>query len=94
MAVEQIGKYTVFRGDELGRGGFGTVYRARHEDGRIMAVKMLTMKHHKRSAILEATNFLKRPIDHENIVQLLDIVRPPPHYDLYIYSWSTVQMGT
>ncbi len=81
----QIDNYTVFKDDEIGRGGFGTVYRARDADGMIVAVKKIIVKGNKRSAIQEAEIFFKRPLSHENIVQQLHIARPEPHFDLYIF---------
>ncbi len=81
----KISNYTVFKDDRIGRGAFGTVYGARHEDGRVLAVKEIDVQHNKRAAIQEAMSFYKQPRIHENIIQIFEISRPEPQYDLYVF---------
>ncbi len=83
--TEQIGQYTVFKEDEIGRGAFGTVYGASDADGTVIAVKKIITQHHRRSAIQEVISFYNRPPTHENIIQLFEIARAPPQYDLYVF---------
>ncbi len=42
--TEKIGDYTIFRDDKIGRGAFGTVYGAMHEDGTVLAVKEIDVQ--------------------------------------------------
>ncbi len=83
--TEQIGQYTVFKDDEIGRGAFGVVFGARHADGRVVAVKRIDTESHQRAAVQEVISFYNRPINHKNIIQLFEIERPPPKYDVYIF---------
>ena len=83
--TEQIGQYTVFKDDEIGRGAFGVVFGAKHTDGRVMAVKKIDTESHQKAAVQEVIAFYNRPINHDNIIQLFEIERPPPQYDVYIF---------
>ncbi len=83
--TQQIGDYTVYKDDEIGRGAFGTVYGARHFDGTVVATKKIVTERHRRSVIQEVINFYNRPPVNENIIQLFEIERPPPNYDLYVF---------
>ncbi len=73
MTLEQIGPYK-FEG-VLGRGGMGTVYRARHQDsGELHAVKVLaqnfTREDHFRQRFESEIRALIK-LDHPNIVRIL-----------------------
>jgi serine/threonine protein kinase len=73
MALEEIGPYK-FEG-VLGRGGMGTVYRARHrESGELHAVKVLaqnfTREEHFRNRFESEIRALIK-LDHPNIVRIL-----------------------
>ena len=72
--VEIFG-YTVDLMDELGRGGFGTVYKGfNRESAETVAMKKVS-KMEKRKAITEAVRcyYLKRRIVHRNIVKVFDV---------------------
>ncbi|MCI0341026.1 MAG: protein kinase [Planctomycetales bacterium] len=69
-----IGPYEVL--EEIGRGGYGVVYRARHgENGRVVALKLLVDSEGAESAPTQ--RFLReielaRALDHPGIVRVLD----------------------
>ncbi|GMH15162.1 hypothetical protein Nepgr_017003 [Nepenthes gracilis] len=58
------------RNRKLGEGGFGPVYKGKLEDGRVIAVKMLS--HNSRQGITEFTNEVKllSRAQHRNVVNL------------------------
>ncbi len=64
----------------LGSGGFATVFRAEDKDGNKVAVKILDLKSkdEKKAAIREIS--LWKPLEHENIVRLLDYGLDPQPY--------------
>jgi serine/threonine protein kinase len=69
----QLGRYTIH--ETLGRGGMGTVYRARTRDGQEVAIKIINPtltidETNKRRFAREAQAMAK--LAHRNIVQILD----------------------
>ncbi len=74
MEMETIvGDYVVSMRRALGRGTFGSVYPARHEDGRKIAAKQIDSEKRK-SAMKELEAFHKMPCDHENIIKIHDVI--------------------
>ena len=71
----QIGNYTVLIDQEIGRGGFGNVFKAINSDRQIIAAKKINLKFHPQAHIREAISFYNRPPQHVNLVQLYDIER-------------------
>ncbi len=70
----QIGHFKVFVLEKLGKGGFGTVYKAKDRRGQDVAAKEINMEDHPDEAAQEAANFYKlKPIKHQNIVEILDV---------------------
>ncbi len=69
--------YTVHNTHRLGRGSFGTVYKATSPDGRHIAAKEISLERHDTSTIIkEAMNFYKiRREKHPNIVNIYDVKR-------------------
>ncbi len=82
--IKQIGSYTVFKKERIGRGGFGTVYRAKNEDGQHVAAKKIIIENSLKSPFQELTSYLLLP-DHDNIVKLYDVEVLQPRNDLYVF---------
>ena len=60
--------------DELGRGGFGTVYKGTNRFGKTIAVKKINKKERtKASAESVKFHYLKRIISHRQIVDVYDV---------------------
>ncbi|MEZ6189042.1 MAG: serine/threonine-protein kinase [Planctomycetota bacterium] len=78
----QLGSYTIL--EELGRGGMGAVYRARHEpSGRTVAIKRLLPELLTNPELLERfrrEGLALRGVEHPNLVTVLDgqLVGPAP----------------
>jgi serine/threonine protein kinase len=76
---ERSGPYEIL--EEIGRGGMGVVYKARHGvTGRLAAVKVMQAGHAPEE---ERARFLKEAravaaLSHPNIVQIYEVVAPPP----------------
>ncbi len=69
-----IAGYTVNLRDRLGKGGYGTVYRAKDGKGNTVAAKEIDKDPSGRAALKELENCTKqKQISHENIVKILDI---------------------
>ena len=66
--------YTIDFMEELGRGGFGTVYRGYDGDQNALAIKKVSKKNKDR-AIAETvrSHYFKDKIDHNNIVSVHDV---------------------
>ncbi|KAM7267322.1 hypothetical protein ACFE04_009488 [Oxalis oulophora] len=60
---------------QIGEGGFGTVYKARLEDGQLVAIKRAKKEHfaNLRTEFSSEVNLLSK-IDHRNLVKLLGYV--------------------
>ncbi len=71
--AHRIGDYTVYTTQQLGRGAFGTVYKATHNDGRQAAAKEILYNLHPRAAGAEVDKVLKLPQDHKNIIKIYDV---------------------
>jgi serine/threonine-protein kinase len=72
MTQQDFCNYTLL--DELGRGGMGTVYRARTSNGNIVAIKVLAP--HLQHNLQERERFKREPKlmpKHPNIVAVLDV---------------------
>ncbi len=71
---QDIAGYTVYFRQQLGRGGFGTVYKARNKEGILVAAKQVDTIRSERSAIRELESAQKHAkLRHENIVKILHI---------------------
>ena len=70
----EIGGFRLNLVQEIGRGGFGTVYKGYNIDGRIAAVKKVSKRDRKKAAS-EAVRFhyLKETIIHPNVVTVFDV---------------------
>ncbi len=68
----QIHNYTVNLEKEIGRGGFGNVYKATNSEGQTVAAKKINLRLHANAHIKEAISFYKRPPQHENIIDLYE----------------------
>lgn len=82
----KIRNYRIDIDNELGRGAFGIVYMAHDGDNRSLAVKKITTnltKNRRRSLVQEAAMLLRNPTKHENIVELIKVVKDD--FDLYIF---------
>ena len=75
MAVQySIAGYTVYLRDHLGRGGYGTVYKAKDGKGTVVAAKEIDKDPTSRGALKELENSIKqKQLNHKNIVKILDI---------------------
>ncbi len=73
--VIQIGNYTIHLYQDLGRGGFGAVFKATNNEGATVAAKKIDLRLHPRAHIREAISFYNRPPEHENLIQLFGIKR-------------------
>ncbi len=73
--VKQVGNYTIYLEQELGRGGFGVVFKARNNEGTTVAAKRINLREHQRAHIPEAISFYNRPPEQVNLIQLFDIKR-------------------
>ena len=67
----QVGGFRLNFMQELGRGGFGTVYKGYSQSGRVAAIKKVSKKD-RRKAATEAVRFhyLKETIVHRNVVSV------------------------
>ena len=70
----KIGGYRLNFMQEIGRGGFGTVYKGYNQEGRVAAIKKVS-KNDRRKAATESVRFhyLKETIVHENVVSVFDV---------------------
>ncbi len=75
----QIGQYCVNLNDRIGRGAFGTVYKATNREGNVVAAKELELDGKKRVR-REIENSLRQMMyDHENILKVLDVCAHDEH---------------
>ncbi len=74
-ATDRVGPFVIVR--ELGRGGMGVVYEARHAAlGRIVALKMVSARPNERQTLMARLNAEAQTVAslrHPNIVQLYEI---------------------
>ncbi len=69
-----IAGYDVDLRDRLGRGGYGTVYKAKDSEGTIVAAKEIDKDPSSRAVLKELENSTKQQqLHHENIAKILDI---------------------
>ena len=70
----EIGGYRLNFMQEIGRGGFGTVYKGYNQEDRVAAIKKVS-KNDRRKAATESVRFhyLKETIVHENVVSVFDV---------------------
>ncbi len=74
--AHHIAGYVVNLRDQLGRGGYGTVYKAKDSKGTIVAAKEIDKDPTSRGAISEFENSHKqKELNHPNIVKILDIYK-------------------
>ena len=75
MAVQyHIAGYDVDVRNILGRGGYGTVYKAKDKNGITVAAKEIDKNPNSKAALKELENCIKqKQLNHENIVKILDI---------------------
>ena len=77
--------YTIFLREEVGRGAFGTVFKATHKKlDKPVAAKKISIQLNKRRCITEASNCYRVPLLHNNIVQIFDVKRDKN--DFWIFS--------
>eukprot|EP01029_Cantina_marsupialis_P012526 TRINITY_DN2766_c1_g1_i1.p1 TRINITY_DN2766_c1_g1~~TRINITY_DN2766_c1_g1_i1.p1 ORF type:complete len:1198 (-),score=358.29 TRINITY_DN2766_c1_g1_i1:212-3805(-) len=72
----KLGKYMV--GDEIGKGGFGTVYTALNTDtGDVVAIKQLSLRKLDREQLdsIQVEVDLLRNLNHANIVKYVELVK-------------------
>ncbi len=74
--AHHIAGYVVNLRDQLGRGGYGTVYKAKDSKGTIVAAKEIDKDPTSRGAFNEFENSTKQQeVNHKNIVKILDIYK-------------------
>jgi serine/threonine protein kinase len=74
------GRYRV--GDKIGRGAFGTVYKALDsESGEFVAIKRISTSHMRPKQVerLKAEGLLMKRLHHENIVAFKDVIEHEGH---------------
>ena len=84
---EVPGGYYVDLMEELGRGAYGTVFKAtRTRDGQntIVAAKKVFDDQNQKKLSSEVINFLKVPTDHDNIIKLYDVKYA--HHSMWIFT--------
>ncbi|XP_078175341.1 LEAF RUST 10 DISEASE-RESISTANCE LOCUS RECEPTOR-LIKE PROTEIN KINASE-like 2.5 [Carex rostrata] len=81
----EVKKITCLFQDTLGKGGFGTVYRGRLQDGRLVAVKILHKSSSDREEILNEILSIGRT-SHVNVVNLVGFcIEGSKHALIYEY---------
>ncbi len=71
----QVGDFKVLLNQQIGRGGFGDVYKALDQKDSTVAAKRINLQAHPGADIKEAIGFYNRPPEHENLIKLYDIQR-------------------
>ena len=87
MAQYSIAGYTINLRDRLGKGGYGTVYKARDNNGAIVAAKEIDKIKDlsSKAALRELENAHKqKQLNHGNIVKILDIYKDDEQIWLFI----------
>ncbi len=73
LECQVLKEYKIYTTKELGRGSFGTVYKASDDKGTVIAAKKIKLKKNDRSINEEFINFYSRPNDHKNIIKLFHV---------------------
>ena len=72
----QVVRYNVELRRQLGRGAYGTVYKAKDNKGTIVAAKEIDKDPSSRGSLQELENSVKhKQLNHKNIVRILDIYK-------------------
>ncbi len=83
---QTIGDYTVDMHAVLGRGSFGTVYKAQHVHGQQVAAKNIHYEVHKEACKKEMISFCNMPRQsHENVVKLFSVERHRGTKDTWLF---------
>ncbi len=78
VPTQAFGEYTIER--VLGQGGYGTVFQARDSNGRMVAIKVMTIDDAKmKRKFLREVGFWKN-LRHANIVRIIDYTVDPQPY--------------
>src|SRR5690606_5088906 len=70
MQPETLGPFTL--GNVIGSGGFGTVYRATHADGRVVALKVLAAHVDREETLQRFEREGTIRIEHPNVVRVIE----------------------
>ncbi len=69
----KFGDYTVHFGKELGRGLYGTVYKATNTEGNTVVAKQICMDSHRKNKAREAVRFYQEQPTRQHIVEIFFI---------------------
>ncbi len=83
----KVGNFYVNLSQELGRGGFGNVYKAADCNGRPIAAKKVPVQGQRRAAARESVNSYSIPQNHPNIIKIFDV-----RYDYSRHIWIFMEI--